>query len=80
MSYFVSTRELLISQETLHASDKGGGVHAISSFVTVFANLDEPFSLHFINDMALLGGGIYLESTARISVERSILSLICDRT
>ena len=56
------------------ASNKGGGVNAVSSYVTVFSNdVDASFSLHFIKNMALLGGGIYLESTARIFVLKNVV-------
>ena len=57
------------------ASNKGGGVHAINSYVTVFSDVDEPSSLHFIRNVAHLGGGIYLESTAGISVQIRSASL-----
>ena len=49
------------------ASKRGGGIHAISSFITRIHDTI-PSSLLFTKNVADMGGGIYLESNAEIHV------------
>ena len=52
------------------ASKRGGGIHAISSLVTLYTRMGDtvPSSLLFTKNVADMGGGLYLESNAEIHV------------
>ena len=59
----------LIFSENI-ASKRGGGIYAISLFVTLYTRIYDiiPSSLLFTKNAADMGGGIYLESNAEIHV------------
>ena len=55
------------------AIERGGGIHAINSFITVFFNRSSfmdglKSSVNFTNNTAQMGGGVYLETTAEIRI------------
>ena len=52
------------------AIDRGGGIYASDSFVTVFFNRSSSLRslVNFTNNMAQMGGGMYLETAAEIRI------------
>ena len=56
-----------------YATNKGGGIHAISSFIKLFTHRDDYVSslMNFTNNKAHLGGGVNLESNAGMYIQRT---------
>ena len=56
-----------------NAAVKGGGIHAVNSIITIFAERDsqDSSSVHFIENNAYMGGGIYLELSAELQLIKS---------
>ena len=57
------------------ATHKGGGIHAISSFVKITSVLPSSAILNFVNNIAERGGGLSLEANAKLVTEKYLYSI-----
>ena len=55
------------------ASKMGGGIHAVNSFVQVLSDKSSMIksSVHFTQNTATMGGGIYLQSASELHIRKS---------
>ncbi len=71
---YLSQSELSCGQQSIlnitsnTATSRGGGIHAIGSIVRS-TTIDEP-NLRFVNNSADAGGGLYLETNARLYIHK----------
>ena len=55
------------------ANHSGGGIYVANSFIAIYHNRSSPVesSVHFVNNVAELGGGICFESSAQLRIYKS---------